>query len=69
MAKVCEVDPIRCPQGSGTMKLIAFNTDYQAIDHIIDHLKLTFVTAKPLPARMASQELLMAAEAGGEYFS
>jgi hypothetical protein len=53
----------------GTMKLIAFITDYQAVDRIINHLKLTFTAAKPPPARMASQELLIAAEAGAEYFS
>jgi hypothetical protein len=53
----------------GTMKLIAFITDYQAVDPIINHLKLTFTAAKPPSARMASQELLIAAEAGAEYFS
>jgi hypothetical protein len=50
------------------MKLIAFITDYQAVDRIINHLKLTFTAAKPPPARIASQELLIAAEAGAEYF-
>jgi hypothetical protein len=33
------------------------------------HLTLTFVAAKPSPPRIASQELLMAAEAGSEYLS
>ena len=66
--KVYEVDPLRCPQCGGTMKLIAFITDYQAVDRIINHLKLTFTAAKPPPARIASQELLIAAEAGAEYF-
>jgi len=45
------------------MKLIAFITDYQAVDRIINHLKLTFTAAKARPAWMASRELLIAAEA------
>jgi guanosine-3',5'-bis(diphosphate) 3'-pyrophosphohydrolase len=32
-------------------------------------LKLTFVAERPPPPQRACQELLMAAEAGGEYFS
>jgi hypothetical protein len=46
--KVYEVDPLRCPQCGGTMKLIAFITDYQAVDRIINQLKLTF-TARNRP--------------------
>jgi hypothetical protein len=67
--KVYEVDPLLCPQCSGTMKVIAFLTDFSVVDRIINHLKLTFVAAKPPPPRIAYQELLMAAEAGSEYFS
>ena len=51
------------------MKVIAFITDYPVVDRIIRHLKLTFVASKPLPPRIASQEVLMAAEDGAEYFS
>jgi len=29
------------------MKVIAFITDYLAVDRIIDHLKLVFVAEKP----------------------
>jgi len=39
------------------------------VDRIINHLKLTFVAKKPLPPHIADQELLIAAETGGEYFS
>jgi len=39
------------------------------VDRIIDHLKLTFVAEKPPPPHIAYQELLIAAETGGEYFS
>jgi hypothetical protein len=67
--KVYEVDPMVCPQCGGTMKIIAFLTDYAVVDHIIDHLKLTFVAEKPPPPQMAFQELLMAPETGAEYFS
>jgi hypothetical protein len=48
--KVYEVDPLVCPQCGGQMKVIAFITDYAVVDRIINHLKLTFVTDKPLPA-------------------
>jgi hypothetical protein len=67
--KVYEVDPLLCPRCGGTMKVIAFLTDYAVVDRIIDHLKLTFVADKPPPPRIAYQEFLMAAETGGEYFS
>jgi len=67
--KVYKVDPMLCPQCGGTMKVIAFITDYQAVDRIIDHLKLTFVADKPPPPQIAYQELLTAAEASAEYFS
>jgi len=50
------------------MKVIAFLTDFSVVDRIINHLKLTFVAERP-PPRVVYQELLMAAEAGGEYFS
>ena len=32
------------------MKVIAFITDYLAVDRIIDHLKLVFVAEKPPPS-------------------
>jgi len=67
--KVYEVDPLVCPQCGGTMSVISFLTDFSVVDCIIDHLKLTFVADKPPPPHSAYQELLMAAETGGEYFS
>jgi len=42
---------------------------FSVVDRIINHLKLTFVADKPPPPHIAYQEVLMAAEAGGEYFS
>ena len=56
-------------QCGGEMKVIAFLTDFSVVDSIINHLKLSFVAAKPPPPWIAYQELLMAAEAGSEYFS
>jgi len=50
------------------MRIIAFLTDYTVVNRIINHLKLTFVADKPPPARILFQEVLMAAEASGEYF-
>lgn len=35
--KVYEVDPMICPKCGGTMKVVAFITDYAAVDRIIDH--------------------------------
>ena len=66
--KVYEVDPMLCPKYGGTMKVIAFITDYQAIDRIIGHLKLTFVADKPPPSHVFVEVALMAAQAGAEYF-
>jgi len=51
------------------MKVIAFLTDFSAVDRIIGHLKLTFVAERPPPPQVASQELLMVANPPAEYFS
>jgi len=66
--KVHEVDPMVCPQYGGTMRVVAFITDYTAVDRIIDHLKLTFVAEKPPPAHAFEQVALMAAEENADYF-
>ncbi|MCJ7564189.1 MAG: acid--CoA ligase [Candidatus Aminicenantes bacterium] len=50
------------------MKVIAFITDYQAVDRIIEHLKLRFVAEKPPPSGVFEWVALMAAEAGAEFF-
>ena len=34
--KVYEVDPMVCPKCGGTMKIIAFITEYAVVDRIID---------------------------------
>jgi len=65
--KVYEVDPMVCPQCGGTMKVIAFLTDYPVVDRIINHLKLTFVAERPPPPHIAYQEVLMATEASADY--
>jgi len=67
--KVYEVDPMLCPQCGGTIRIIAFLTDYAVVDRIIDHLNLTFVAERPPPPHIACQEVLMAAEASTEYSS
>jgi hypothetical protein len=67
--KVYEVDPMICPRCGGQIRVISFLTDWAVVDRIIDHLKLTFVAERPPPPQIACQELLMAAETSGEYFS
>jgi len=67
--KVYEVDPLVCPRCGATMKVIAFLTEWAVVDRIIDHLKLTFFAERPSPPQSAYQEVLMAAEGGGEYSS
>jgi len=67
--KVYEIDPLVCPKCGREMKIIAFVTDHSVVAQILDHLKLRFVADKPSPPRIASPEVLMAAEAGSEYFS
>jgi len=66
--KVYEVDPMVCPQCGGTMKIIAFITEYAVVDRIIDHLKLTFVADKPPPSHVFEQVALTATEESGEYY-
>ena len=67
--KVYEVDPMLCPKCGGAMKVLAFLTNFSVVDRIIDHLKLTFAADRPPPPQVAYQELLMAADPPGEYFS
>ena len=67
--KVYEVDPLRCPQCGGQMRIIAFLTDHSVVDRIINHLKLTFIADRPPPPHLLYQEFLMAAESSAEYFS
>ena len=66
--KVYEVDPMVCPKCGGSMKVVAVITDDQAVDRIIDHLKLTFVAERPPPPEIALQELLTAADPPADYF-
>ena len=66
---VYEVNPMLCPQCGGTMKVIAFLTDYAVGDRIIDHLKLSFIAERPPPPQIAYQEILMATDTSAEYFS
>ena len=66
--KVYEVGPTVCPKYGGRMKVIAFITEYVVVDRIMEHLKLTFVTAKPSPAHFFTEVAQMAAEESGEYF-
>jgi hypothetical protein len=57
------------PKCRGSIKVIAFITDSEAVDRIIDHLKLTFEAERPPLLRAAYQEVLMAVEAGSKYVS
>jgi hypothetical protein len=66
--KVYEVDPMLCPKCGGLMKVVAFITDYGAVDRIIDHLKLRFIAEKHPPSRVFTEIALMAAEGSAEYF-
>jgi hypothetical protein len=68
ICKVYEIDPMICPKCGGVMKIVAFITDYPAVDRIIDHLKLTFVAEKPPPSYVFEQVALMAAEERADYF-
>jgi hypothetical protein len=45
--KVYEVDSMLCPQCGGTMKVIAFLSDFSVADQIINHLKLRLVPERP----------------------
>jgi hypothetical protein len=67
--KVYEVDPLLCAKCAAKMKVVAFITDYEVIDRIINHLKLTFTATKHPPPQIAYQEVWMAVETDGEYFS
>ncbi len=67
--KVYEVDPMVCHQCGGTMKVIAFITEYAVVDRIINHLKLKFVAERAPPPHMVSQEFFLDSGAPADYFS
>jgi hypothetical protein len=64
------VEGVSTPHGrhGGTRRGIAFLTDYSVVDRIISHIKLKFVADKPPPPSRAYQEVMIATEAGSEYF-
>jgi hypothetical protein len=68
---VVQLHPEPSDAGNGTVETEShlIITDYAVVDRIINHLKLTFVAERPPPPHMVYQEVLMAAEAGGEYLS
>jgi len=66
--KVYEVDPMTCLKCGGLMKVVAFITEVAVMDRIIDHLKLTFVAAKPPRSHVFTEVALMEAEESVEYF-
>ena len=47
--KIYEVDPLLCPKCSGTMRVIAFIEDEEAIRKILKHLNLWDTKQKPPP--------------------
>jgi hypothetical protein len=65
--KVYSVNRLRCPKCGSEMKVIAFITDFDVLDRIIDHLKLSFLAEKPPSFHIFEQVVLMAAEPGTEY--
>jgi len=57
-----------CPKCGGMMKIIAFITEFGAVDRIFNHLKLMFVAAKSPPSQVFEQVSPTAAEESGKYF-
>jgi hypothetical protein len=51
-----------CPKCGGTMKIIAFITDFSVVDKIIRHLKLTFAAEKPPSPHVFEQVAFAAAD-------
>lgn len=47
--KICEVDPLTCPQCQGTMKIIAFIEQEEVIKKILKHLGLWEFKGRPPP--------------------
>jgi hypothetical protein len=66
--KVYKIDPLNCPNCQGQRKVIAFITDYPAVDRIIRYLQLFFQPGRPPSPQIAQPEHLMAAEGKDEYF-
>jgi hypothetical protein len=66
--KVFKVDSMFCPKCDGTVKVIAFITEFGTKDRIIKDLELTFVAEKP-PTCVFEQIALMAADGRVKYFS
>lgn len=71
----CPGDLASSRQGAGDgpvlralcQRAVAFLTEYEDVDRIMEHLKLTFVAEKPPPAQVFERVVLMAAEESGDY--
>jgi hypothetical protein len=50
------------------MKVVAFITDYPAVDRIIDHLKFRIAAEKPPPSHVFEEIALMVAKERTGYF-
>jgi len=47
--KICEVAPLVCPKGKGTMRIIRFIEDPSVIRDILTHLGLWLIRSRPPP--------------------
>jgi hypothetical protein len=45
--KVYEVDPLTCPRCGGAMRVVAFLTEHDVVDRIIEYLKLPLSPSAP----------------------
>jgi hypothetical protein len=56
-SEVYEVDPLTCPDCGSGMKVIAFIANYETIDQIIHHLRLSFGSTRSPPPPHQQDEL------------
>ena len=62
LARVYEIDPLRCPSCHGEMRIVSFLTDPPVVRQILEHLDLP-VRAPPLaPARGPPQHDLLSVD-------
>ena len=62
LARVYEIDPLRCPSCHGEMRIVAFLTDPPVVHQILEHLDLPVRAPLLAPARGPPQHELLAVD-------
>ena len=65
LRRIFEVEPLECPRCGQTMRIVAFITEPQVIDRILDHFRRTAAARRRSRAPSARARMVCAAAGSG----